>query len=477
MVAAAVALLFFLQTPDYDAEGSKALDAGNYQAAADSFSKAIAADPADYFAHFNLARAYTFLKKEEDAIAEYRKTLELKPGLYEAELNEGSLLLHRNDPADALSLLEDAAKQKPADYFPHFNLAMADTYLKKDDDAIAEYRRTLELKPGLYEAELNQGILLLRQKNPADALPLLEDAVQQRPAEFAPHFYLGEAQLQTGSNGLAAENYRQAAGIDPQSATAELGWGRALALGGKLDEAAPHFRAAIQRDQRYHDSLLSLAELYEEHKQIDAALAIYREFPNNAEVQEHAGHLLLENQKYGDAVRELENAFQKSPTEANRKSLAAAYLQAGQIEKALPLLEKAVAEEPANYELRLGYAHGLRDSKNYRAAAAQFDEAAKLKPAETKTWNELGSMLYLAGDRDGALAALAQARQLGDNTPGNWFLTAIMLDAEQESNRSLMKDALAAYRKFLAVSDGKSPNQEFQARQRAKLLQRELDKR
>jgi Tfp pilus assembly protein PilF len=148
-----------------------------------------------------------------------------------------------------------------------------------------------------------------------------------------------------------------------------------------------------------------------------------------------------------------------------------------QIDKALPLLEKAVADEPANYDLRIGYAHAFRDRKLFPQAAAQFQEAAKLKPAESKTWNELGSMLYLAGDHDGALAALAQARQLGDNTPGNWFLTAIMLDGAHRSQPAVMKQAIAAYQKFLSLSDGKSPNQEFQARQRAKMLQRELDKR
>ena len=59
--------------------------------------------------------------------------------------------------------------------------------------------KTLELKPGLYEAELNAGILLLRQKNPADALPLLTQAVEQKPDEFRPRFYLAEAQLQSAA--------------------------------------------------------------------------------------------------------------------------------------------------------------------------------------------------------------------------------------------------------------------------------------
>jgi len=408
-MAAALALLLFLQAPDYDAEGAKALDAGKYEAAADSFNKAIAADPADYYAHFNLAMAYT--------------------------------------------------------------------YLHKDEEGIAEYRKTLELKPGLYEAELNGGMLLLRQKNPADALPLVEDAANQKPKEYAPRFYLAEAQLQSGLADQAAENYRLAAEIDPKSAAAELGWGRALALNGKPDEAAPHFRAAVERDPRYRDSLLSLAELFEEKKQIAEALAIYREFPDNAAVQERAGQLLLQSQKFAEAVPQLAQAYQKAPTPANRKALAAAYLQAQQLDKALPLLEKAVADEPANYDLRMGYAHALRDRKQYPAAAAQFHEAAKLKPTETKTWTELGSMLYLSGDHEDALTALAQARQLGDDSAGNWFLTAIMLDGARQGKSAVAKQALAAYQKFLALSDGKSPNQEFQARQRAKILQRELDKR
>src|ERR1035438_8481891 len=125
MVPAAIAFLFFLQTPDYDAEGAKALTAGQYQAAADSFTKAIAADPRDYYAHFNLAMAYTFLNRDDDGIAEYRKTLEVKPGLYEAELNCGILLLRQKTPADALPLIEDAANQKPKEFGPRFYLAEA----------------------------------------------------------------------------------------------------------------------------------------------------------------------------------------------------------------------------------------------------------------------------------------------------------------------------------------------------------------
>src|ERR1700694_4465393 len=90
-LAAAIFLAAF-QTNFYN-DGLKALDAKQYQAAADDFTKALAADPKDFTAHFNLAFAYSMLNRDADAIAEYKKTVDLKPGLYQADLNLGILLL------------------------------------------------------------------------------------------------------------------------------------------------------------------------------------------------------------------------------------------------------------------------------------------------------------------------------------------------------------------------------------------------
>jgi len=404
MRAFAAAFLLFLQAPDFSSEGIKALEEGKYEAAVQAFTKAVAADPKDYFAHFNLAMAYG--------------------------------LLH------------------------------------KDAEGIAEYRKTLELKPGLYEAELNAGILLLRRKNPAEALPLLDDAARQRPGEFRTRFYLAEAQLQTGEPVKAEESYRLARELDPKSAGAQLGTARALARQGRLADAAPYFRQAAQLDANYRDALLELADLYEKNRQPAEAIAIYREFPENAAAQGRMGELLLETKQYADAVPRLQEAYAKEPTQANRVALAMAFLFSEQLGEALPLLDQAVAAEPANYDVRMMYARALRDRKQYPAAARQFGEAAKLKPSEPKTWSELGGMLYLAGDYPQSLAAFEQAAKLGEDTAGNWFLRAIILDKLKQ-----LKPAQEAYQRFLSLSQGKNPDQEFQARQRVRIIQRELEKR
>ncbi len=330
----------------------------------------------------------------------------------------------------------------------------------------------------MYEAELNGGILLLRQKNPAEALPLLEAAAAQKPAEFRPRFYLAECQLETGDAVKAEAELPAALEPIPKSAAAELGMAHALARQEKLAEAAPHFRQAAELDPNYRDALLELAGLYEKNKQPEEALAIYREFPDNAAVQEHVGAMLLAgNNSMRKPFPGWRRRMPKIATTANRVALAMAYLFTSQLDKALPLFDQAVAAEPANFELRMAYARALRDRKQYPAAANQFYAALKLKPDDKAAWRELGAMLYLADDYQHALAAFDKARQLGDNTAGHCISSRHHAGRNQRARPELRKTALEAYRQFLELSQGKNQNQEWQARQRVKLIQRELEKR
>ena len=398
------AVLFFLQAPDYIAEGAKALEAAKYDQAAELFGKAVAADPKDYAAHFHLALSYTMLKR--------------------------------------------------------------------DADSLAEYKKVLELKPGLYEAELNAGILLIRDKQPADAAQYLKQAVDQKPTEFRPRLYWAQALLGSGDAAKAEEQYRAALNLDTKSAAAELGLAHALAGQDRLVDAVPHFRAAAQLDPAYRDSLLELAALYEKNHQNAEAIAIYQQFPENAAAQEHVGQLLLESRHSADAIAPLEAANEKDPTPANRLALATAYLFEKQFAKALPLLDQSVAAEPGNYALRMMYGRGLRDAKKYDPAAQQFFQATKLKPDSREAWNELAGMLYMLEKFPESLAALDRAHQLGDDTPGNYYFHAITYDKLRA-----LKPALDYYREFLARSKGEFPDEEWKARQRAKLLDRELSKR
>ena len=199
-----VALL--AQSADFQADGIKALDAQKYDEAVELFTKAVAADPKDYGAHFHLALAYSLLGK--------------------------------------------------------------------DANAIPEYKTVLELKPGLYEAELNLGISLLRSKDASAAIPYLKSAVEQKSKEFRPALYLAQALFEKSEFAEAAAAYTNAISLNAGSAAAEAGLGRAFARQKRLADAEPHFRKAAELDPAYKDTLLELASLYEADHQPAAAIAI-----------------------------------------------------------------------------------------------------------------------------------------------------------------------------------------------------------
>jgi tetratricopeptide (TPR) repeat protein len=164
-----VALL--AQAPDYVAEGLKALDAGNSDAAVELFTKAVAAEPADYSAHFNLALAYSTSNKDAQAIPEYRKTLDLHPGLYEALLNLSISLLNVHDPAAAIPLLKEAAEQKPKEFRPLYYLGDALLATKQFAEAQAAYQKAVEMDAASAGAELGLGQALAQQGRRNEAEP------------------------------------------------------------------------------------------------------------------------------------------------------------------------------------------------------------------------------------------------------------------------------------------------------------------
>lgn len=180
---------------------------------------------------------------------------------------------------------------------------------------------------------------------------------------------------------------------------------------------------------------------------------------------------MIGGEKPADAIPHLESAVANSPTAANRAALATAYLKNNQPDKALPLVEQMLAANPNDFEIRMLRGRIVRDQRKFAEAAQDFQQAAKLKPDSPQAWSELAVSLVLAEDFGPALAALDRVAALGAEKPGHVYFRALVLDKINDR-----KGALANYQRFLALSNGLSPNEEFKARQRAKLLERELHK-
>jgi tetratricopeptide (TPR) repeat protein len=172
MLAALLHLLLFApqQNSDLDA-AMKALDADQPAVAEPLLRKIVAANPNDYFAHFNLGLALSMEVKDAEAIAEFRTTLSQKPGLYEAELNLGMVLLRAKQPADAISILKDAVDAKPSDPTPNFYFADALLQTGDAEQALTHFRIVATADPQSARAQSGIGRSLVRLGKLPEAEP------------------------------------------------------------------------------------------------------------------------------------------------------------------------------------------------------------------------------------------------------------------------------------------------------------------
>lgn len=385
-------------------------------------------------------------------------------------VDQGLKALDKKQNEDAAALFHKAIAQDPKDYTAHFNLALADSLLYQDAEAVTEYQQTLELQPHLYQAELNLGMILVRDKQAAEAIAPLESAVSQKPGEYRPNYYLARALLAAGKPADAQARFESALKIDPKAAAAEAGLAEALLHQSQLQAAAPHFSDAAELDAAFRPRLLELAEAYEKSGNPEKAIEIYKGFPDDAGAQARLGDLLVDSKQFTDAIPRLEKAVADSPTVPNRLALANAYRLTHQTDKQNDQISKAIAADPNNYDLRMFSGRTLRDARQFASAANQFQAATKIQPASREAWNEFAMALIMHEDYGAGLAALDRVKALGE-LPGDEYVRAITLDKLRQ-----LPQALASYKAFLAMSEGKYPDEEFLSRQRVRIIERELHK-
>jgi tetratricopeptide (TPR) repeat protein len=309
-------LALLVQSTDFLSEGNRALDAKQYERAAELFSKAAEADPKDYAAQFQLALTYSMLGKDAEAISHYKTTLDLMPGLYEAELNLGLSLLRSQNSSEAVSHLETAVSKKST-VIGESALARALVQQKRASDADPHYRKAAELdaarKPDLMElasayeqeqkpaeaiaiyrefpndvnAQQRLGVLLKASGDTNASLAALEAAATQSPTDVN-LVTLAKAYLSAKRFTDAENTAARASAAQPKDADLRLFYGRILRDERKFPAAATQFLAAAQikpDSVEAWNELAAVLTVAEQYQQAIAALdrvrALGAETPGN----------------------------------------------------------------------------------------------------------------------------------------------------------------------------------------------------
>jgi len=139
--------------------GLIAQQSGNSQQALQLLQRSIAIDSSDPRAHNHLGQVYVALNDKRNAALCFERALQIEPN-HVASLNNLANLTLTRDLAQAIALYRRALQLSPDAAFASYNLAQALKEYNSFDEALLLYRRTIALDPKHFQARHMLGVLL-----------------------------------------------------------------------------------------------------------------------------------------------------------------------------------------------------------------------------------------------------------------------------------------------------------------------------
>ncbi len=198
-------------------------------------------------------RSFAFGNQEvaEEAIASYRKEIELNPNNYVAYKNLGDALSDQGQQSEAIVAYQEAIKleENPAIYY---SLGNAQRQQGDWEGAAVSYQQALELNSKqpfwLYPCLVYRtlGDTLSQQGKLDAALTAYQSAIKLEPENSGNYVGVGKAQLKKGAVDEAIASYRKAIELNPNNLAAYRNLGDALQKKGRVDEAISAYEKAIK---------------------------------------------------------------------------------------------------------------------------------------------------------------------------------------------------------------------------------------
>ena len=390
---------------------------GQYAAAIPEWTKAIAMSPGDARAHNNFGQTLAHAGKTQAAIAEYRKSIAAKPNYPEAHNNLAISLDAAGDTHEAIEHYRQAIEQNPGYAEAHSNLGRALAQQGRLPEAVEQYEDALALNPNYAEAHNNLGFALTAQGRLDEAVDHYRQAIESDPRYAHAYNNLGLALAMQGKIDEAIGDFQKAVELDPSYAGAEGNLGHALIEKNNVDEAIPHLKKALELGAETAEVHTNLGVGLAEKGQIDEAIPHFERAlqlsPNDADAHYYLGMALVMKGRGAEGLGHWRRALRKDPD--NLLALNdAAWLLATSSDAALRNGSEAVSLAGHAVQLTSGHEPMLLSTLAAAyAEAGEFDKAIELEQRATDLATQQGNTRLAAtfADRLALFQAKSPIRQ------------------------------------------------------------------
>ncbi|MGB4846665.1 MAG: tetratricopeptide repeat protein, partial [Saprospiraceae bacterium] len=164
-------------------------------------------------AYYNRGLAFMNENKFKEAMDDYTKAIELKPGYNVALVNRGNILRGSSQYDAALHDYNSAIEATPNFSIAYFNRGILYMNQQKNEEALNDFTKAIEYKPGYYKAYSNRGVIYTNLKRYADAIEDYSKAIEIKPDYMEAYYNRGMAQYNSGNKEAACADIRQSADL------------------------------------------------------------------------------------------------------------------------------------------------------------------------------------------------------------------------------------------------------------------------
>jgi tetratricopeptide (TPR) repeat protein len=244
----------------WEASGEAAYGCGRFDEAIADFRRALELNPTVALTHVNLGTVLNNRGRPDEAIAECRKALEYDPRCATAHFNLGLAMRDRGRIDEAIGHLKEASKIDPQLAAAYNALGNILEKQGRIDQAMENLHKALEVDPNFMSAHNNLGSCLRSRGRAQEAIVEFEKALEIDPKSVAPHYNLAITLVDQGRVDEAIAHYQATLAIDPRFFLAYNDLGIVLCRQGRFNEAIPLFQKAMEIKPDYAAARDNLAK-------------------------------------------------------------------------------------------------------------------------------------------------------------------------------------------------------------------------
>lgn len=466
---------------------------GNFRAAARELRDAYALAPDDTSVAYTLALAHLELREPDRAKQIFREILERLGESAGLRILFGRAYRETEHWTDAVAEFKRAIELDPDYPRAHYYLGL--TYLLWEgavafEQAMQEFLMELEHHPNQYHPNFFLGVIYTIQLRDQEALPYLLKAAMLDPANPDPHLYLGQVYNRAGKAEEAVESLRRSIELtrDPARNNYQISntyyvLGQTLLRLGRREEAVEYVKKSQElkrlQDQAAQTSFqvrtadgggdtqqgmvaqdirdLGESEIAvvldepapepEQRQVLERMAGFYRTAAAGAYQQ--LARVKTGKNDFQKAVEQLELALHWDPTLPNlRHNLVVARVKAGDLVGAAEQLLEMLGERPDDRRMQgllAEVALGLVRARHHQTAIKALDYLIQTQPQIADLWVLRGQAHAQAGNYDRSLDDFREALQRDPSLPEAHYYSGMSL-----IRQGRLSDAVAEFEQELA---------------------------